>query len=186
MVTKTEYDFWSGIWSGCWPLVSTHPLQCNVRNLIIHIWLPCLLWSSSRPRRCPRFPCTSGPVAHSGCSRCGHTCWTTFKRSQFENYEITCRSCRWRGTFHRGRTPHCTLAPCAWVGTHCHYQSLSNQPILRSGNKKMFSPHDVLLAHLVSLWTLVPLSTSHNRTVESKEALARTRFMFGLFVPADV
>ena len=40
-----------------------------------------------------------------------------------------------------------------------------------------------LYAHLVSLWTLVPRSTSHKRTVESKEALARTRFMFGLLVP---
>ena len=83
-----------------------------------------------------------------------------------------------------GHTVHWLLVP-EWgrivIIIHCR-----NRPILRSGNKKMFSPHDVLLVHLVSLWTLVPLSTSHNRTVESKEALARTRFMFGLFVPKDI
>ena len=79
-------------------------------------------------------------------------------------------------------TVHWLLVPeFGRIFIHCR-----NRSILRSGNKKMFSPHDVLLGHLVSLWTLVPLSTSHNRTVESKEALARTRFMFGLFVPADI
>ena len=55
--------------------------------------------------------------------------WThlldNIQKEPVKNYEITCRSCHWRGTFHRGRTPHCTLAPCAWVGTHCHYHSLS-------------------------------------------------------------
>ena len=26
---------------------------------------------------------------------------------------LTCQNCRWRGTSHQERTPHCTLVPCA-------------------------------------------------------------------------
>ena len=36
------------------------------------------------------------------------------------------------------------------------------------------------------VWTQLPLSTSHNLTVESKLAEAKTKFMLGLLVPGPV
>ena len=49
-------------------------------------WSPCLPLSSSTPRRCPQFPCTSAPAGRSGCSRCGHTWDENYYGQQVKEY----------------------------------------------------------------------------------------------------
>ena len=64
-----------------------------------------------------------------------------------------------------------------------HLSKLPEAKYLPSGEKATLYTGSVCL---VSVWIHKPRSTSHNRTVESNEALARIRFMFGLLVPGPV
>ena len=72
--------------------------------------------------------------------------WRTLKTNIGES-ECTCRSCHWRGTSHRGRTPRCTLAPCACVGTNFHLHSLVFLFLF------LLSPSGDLVASLFKNWS---------------------------------
>jgi len=74
-------------------------------------------------------------------------------------------------TFHREKTQPNTLALC--VCKEYRHEQISSSELNMC---KSFS-------YLVRVWMQVPLSTSHNLTVESNEAEARTKLALGFWVP---